>query len=400
MGVPAVGLLALTIVAGPLPVQDNGAAGSQEALAATITKPAPTFKIAEDRPGRPVIALSIHRFYATDAVLERLSAFPDLEELAFLEDTSVVRTGIHPVWRVSDEGVGHLRRLKHLRSLSLPTSLLTDAGMAYLGEMTQLEELAIGNGNGRVVPREPANGTLDESIVANVTDAGLKRLQALRELRSLTLFGTRITDDGLESLKQFIHLRKHNIRLLKGGVTERGLAHLKNVPSLRDLAIEDSVSAPRTQTIDSSLAPLTTLRGLESLTIFSLRVTDAGMVHVGRMAKLRNLDLDHWIATMPLTDGGLEQLTELSELRRLRLGIRRVSDRGLAALSKLSKLEVFEITGLTHLNITDSGLLQLRTLTALKELRIPQDEHNDEFEVTPAGIEALRKQLPDLKVIR
>ena len=103
---------------------------------------------AEERPGKPVVAVSIHRFVVTDAILERLVDYGDLEELR-LEDSagSGWEARPFPPWRVTDTGIAHLKALKHLRVLSIPTPTITDAGLAHLGAMAQLQELTLGNGN-------------------------------------------------------------------------------------------------------------------------------------------------------------------------------------------------------------------------------------------------------------
>lgn len=315
----------------------------QQAANATVE-----FRVAKDRPRKPVIALTISGYYATDAVLDRLKAFPELEELALTGNQGGMSPG--PNWQVTDAGVAHLKTLKHFHSLSIPTSKMTDIGLVHLGEMTQLRELVIGK----------------ESIgrTENITDEGIKHLNKLHDLRSLELLGTSVTDNGLASLKELSQLRSLRLRFAQGGITERSLSHLGQFENLELLDIGDWISPA--QPFDEDLAHLKRVPHLQSLTIFSMRVTDVGLSHLSEMSQLRSLELYHALASMPITDSGLRHLRELTELRSLTLGISNVTDKGLEAIASLKHLEFLELTPFTRAEITDDGLLQLCALPASK----------------------------------
>jgi hypothetical protein len=363
---------------------------ARQQQAMQIGAPSASFKAAVDRLGNPVVSVVIDRDEATDSVMGRLNSLPELETLELQDYASGL--GRRNDWRVTDAGVSHLRRLTRLHRLSLPSSRVTDAGLAVLAEMPQLEELAIGNPSGYVHPgrREPT--TLEETLVANISDAGLERLAGLPRLRSLTLFGTRVTNDGLSLLTRFRLLRHLSIVLVNGGVTERGFVHLAKLTRLRSLAITD-LSYPSTDAMTAGLSELTKLGVLESLNIFSMRVNDDALESIGKLQSLRNLSLYHAIATMPVTDLGLERLKGLGELRTFRLGIHRISDQGLAAISTLGKLETIEVSSLTRSTISDTGLQQLSRLSSLKSLRLPPSR-----DMTSSGLERLHKSLPQLVV--
>jgi hypothetical protein len=180
--------------------------------------------------------------------------------------------------------------------------------------------------------------------------------------------------------------------LVNRGITERGFARLQNVPSLRSLDIVDGISSPQPGAMNSSLACLTSLPALESLTIFSPRVTDDGLLYVGQIKTLRYLHLYHVFAPMPVTDAGLEHLMGLKELRSLRLGIDKITDRGLACLSGLERLEALEIGSRSA--ITDTGLQTVSRLSQLKELSLPS------LSVTKKGVAELRRKMPALRVCK
>jgi hypothetical protein len=384
--------LAIGWIEGSLSPQLVEGSPNQEQIARQLTKGRLEIKVDDHRADRPVIALSIPCYDATDDVLGRLTVLPDLQELRILESQSGINREPYPEGNVTDAGVGQLRKLKKIRLLSIPSPWLTDAGMAYLGEMAQLTELTIGNERGYVIRTANSPPAPADWLAANITNKGFKHLEGLHDLRSLSLRGTCITDEGLRSLARLTRLQTLSLMLIDHSITERGFARLQNVPSLRSLDIVDDISSPQPGAMNSSLACLTSLPALESLTIFSTRVTDDGLLYVGQIKTLRYLHLYHVFAPMPVTDAGLEHLMGLKELRSLRLGIDIITDRGLACLSGLERLETLEVGARSA--ITDSGLQAVSRLSQLKELTIPS------YSVTKKGIAALPRSLPALKVCK
>ena len=374
--------------------------GDQERLARALTDPPPsTITVATERDGKPVVALAIHRFHVTDSVLERLIQFPQLEELTLLEDKSMLRTGHHPRWRVTDRGAAHLKELRHLRVLRIPSSLLTDRGLHHLGEMTQLEELEIGHGSS--LPGEPgADPIFDEYVVADVTDAGLKSLKKLIHLAITYASGNaRITDGGFAAINQFVSLQSLKLKLVRGGITEKGLAHLAKVRTLRSLEITDRALDRLDPLLDEFLAPLTKMH-LHSLTILSSRITDPGLAEICLIRSLRDLTLGNRFSPARVSERGLEHLVALAELRSLQLNIREISDRGLASLSHLRNLETLAVGPRAQARCTQDGLLQLRGLSRLRELRLECSMPYEEMQERPEAFEELKKALPSIKVIR
>jgi len=373
------------------PQQKTDGEVRSERLAATIGASFARFQFAADRPGKPVICVSLHRADATDSVLERLTSFSELEGLEVMDYISGI--GGREDWRVTDAGAANLRKLKRLHRLFLPSMKITDAGLAVLADMPQLQELAIGNPSGYVIPGKQKVLPSEEIRVADITDAGLEQLARLPRLHSLTLFGTRVTNDGLKLLPQFKELRHLTIYLIDGGLTERGFVNLAKLHALQSLTIIDFVPSS-SNSMTAGLAELTTLRALEALSITSLRVHDYSLESIGRLARLKNLSLSHGIATMPVTDAGLEHLQGLSDLLSLRLGILSISDKGLNYMSRLSKLENIDVSSLTSTTISDSGLQQLSRLSHLMAIKLPLGGG-----VTSKGLEQLRKSLPDLTIL-
>ena len=107
-----------------------------------------------------------------------------------------------------------------------------------------------------------------------VTKSLLSDLAGLRDLRTLTLEQTEITDDGMEALaglRQLTDLSIHD-----SSITDAGLKHLQGLTRLRKLKIE----CPRVG--DHGLEHLKGLASLRELWLFDTRVTEAGEKSIRR----------------------------------------------------------------------------------------------------------------------
>lgn len=157
------------------------------------------------------------------------------------------------------------------------------------------------------------------------------------------------------------------------------------------------------------------LEGLPSLEKLNLGevdgLSDEAMVFVGKLTTLKELDL----GDAAISSAGLRPLTKLKQLTRLQLGwTRDVGDAGLPLIAKLANLESL---GLGGTKVTDAGLPVLAALPNLKELALPGTAVTDrgiaslagcralttltlgaKSKVTPKGIDALKRALPNLAV--
>jgi hypothetical protein len=77
---------------------------------------------------------------------------------------------------------------------------------------------------------------------AQVSDADLKQLAALKSLETLTLRGTQITSDGLSQLSQLKSLRQLNIADTE--VDDAGLEHLRGLSKLEELTLPAGSVSP------------------------------------------------------------------------------------------------------------------------------------------------------------
>lgn len=158
----------------------------------------------------------------------------------------------------------------------------------------------------------------------------------------------------------------------------RSLALAGRLPGLRSLVL---VATPQEQLTDNGLAAITHLPNLQLLSIAGNRVTDAGMVHVGQLSRLRTLVLN-----CNVTDSGLEKLSNLKDLEQLDLTQTKITDAGANSLRNFPKLETLILNGTP---ITDAGLPVLVELKALQQLYLGNTAIDDNAVDTLKQLEQL-----------
>lgn len=132
-----------------------------------------------------------------------------------------------------------------------------------------------------------------------------------------------------------------------------------------------------------SVADLTDLR--ELVLWWATNITDAGVAHLGRLHRLRILD----ISLSPLTDEGVRSLAALPELEELGLE-GKFTDKSLLYLSRASHLKALRLSG-GECAFSDEGLEHLEGLKDLQRLSLQNAK------VSQAARERLRKAIPRLK---
>jgi endonuclease YncB( thermonuclease family) len=207
--------------------------------------------------------------------------------------------------KAADADLALLEGFPHLRSVGFPSNPITDAGLAHLQKLSDLEEVNL-------------NWT-------KVTAAGVLRLVKDRtSLRRLELSGVDLRDDDLAALKGLKELKKLNLRSTL--ITDNGVAHLQSLPKLEFL----NISTSRGRITDAALEALKPLTELEDLDLDRTQITDAGLVHLKGMRNLRRLQFAH----TAITDAGLENLQGLPNLSYLNSAATKVTQEGRDKLSK------------------------------------------------------------------
>ena len=143
---------------------------------------------------------------------------------------------------------------------------------------------------------------LVESLNAAGGNAWLRRADPPRNWECGVDFPAKTTDEALKAVGETKGLIA--IRILKGGVTDKGLGYIQKLPDI------------------------------EVLIVYSADVTDEGLKSIGKLSTLTKLD----IAGPRVTSKGLAYLNKLGRLKELYLYGADIRDEDLQPLKKLKEL--------------------------------------------------------------
>lgn len=216
----------------------------------------------------------------TDAGLASLAEMPRLRSLLLFNK------------HISDAGIAHLRNAKALRSVVLSSPRLTDATMATLGVMPQIDYLMLTAPQITDAGLEHLKGLSKLWVLhlhkAAVTDAGLKSLRGLTALEQLDLWDTRVHGEGLKHLAACVQIEQ--LRLEGPETDDSALEHLHQFPKLWSLSLGAGFGRgklPEPRITDRGLAHLKNLTTLRTLFLTNTRITDAGLKHLAGLPELK-----------------------------------------------------------------------------------------------------------------
>ena len=301
----------------------------------------------ESVPGRPVLTVRFSGGTVSDDDLKLLAPFPDL-------------TAVHlPGTSITDDGLKRLRPLGRLRTLDLRRTRVTDAGLTELRHFAELEELVL---------RE-----------TRVTNAGMPALSALGRLRSLDLAGTDVTGDGLRHLEGLRRLRTLELPPACGsaaGVRSLlvlGLLH--QYPGALDRYGKRAGSAGEVRHIvvgvPVSAEVLPHLTAFPNLTYLGFH----GTLTDEALGWLQREGLIHLTVNRPPTPDGpgypepAGLVTNDQDITLLSLSESLVSDAGLIHLAGLHRLKILD---LSQTRITARGLAALINHRELETIFLPE----------------------------
>ena len=199
--------------------------------------------------------------------LKWLSRVPDLKELTYVgpsvnQDVATI-AGLISLRALTldgrcptvfgDDGMKALGGLRHLESLKIGTSSVTDAGMDALRNLTNLRQLDLATGDGvtavglaniwELKKLRSLRLGISDQLQCSVDDV-LAHVSALSELEELSIAGT-LTDKGLKQLVGLKKLRRLDLTQ-NVGYTDDGLASLmRELPELQSVKL--SFSSPCVQ---------------------------------------------------------------------------------------------------------------------------------------------------------
>ncbi len=167
------------------------------------------------------------------------------------------------------------------------------------------------------------------------TDAALANIESLSELEHLTLlkespFGEKLTDDGLLSIRNLTSLR--TLHYGEADVSDVGLRHMRQLRSLESLM----VTCPKAS--DRGLEALARLDRLRTLALFkSDQIAGTGL------EALPCPEILAWLCLSRVTDEGMKTIRRFSNLSNLSIGGPDLTAEGLSQLSGFKRLESLTI---------------------------------------------------------
>jgi hypothetical protein len=354
----------------------------------------------------------------TDDGLLQLARMPQLERLNLNE---------YPGGKLTDRGLEVLRHLPNLRHFEMTWQAgISDAGAANLRFCDRLESVDLmgsptGDGAVEALSGKPHLRRLQTGRL--LTDAGLAFLPDVTEL----LLDGPITDAGLAPVASRVSLRALHLFWHVDRITAAGFAHLVRLPNLESLGCDGALSN------DAAMIHIGAMPSLKSLRAQESAATDEGFISLARsrtlegywgrrsegfgdrafqafsniptlcslgvsLAKVTDLSLfPSFPALRELTPIGLQDeafryVGECQKLERLTCmycresgdaatahiaklnlkyyyaGLTQITDRTLEILGKMESLEKIEFYECQH--VTDAGLPHLATLPNLREVHL------------------------------
>ncbi len=267
---------------------------------------------------------------------------------------------IHGNSPLSDRHLQYLEGLTHLKSLSLwgeATERLTDASLASIGKLSGLEELHF----------------VGWSAPAGFTPKGVACLRNLKNLKKVD-FGLSWAGRPGEAY---------------GDQVARLLSEMPGLESIKGVGY---LSA-------EGMKPLGTMRNLKCLDVNlkDRRQGYYGSTGVSYLSALSNLEELRLSGDYCLSDADLVPLELLGNLRGLCVGFNGATDRGLASLGRLRRLE--HLTVSTDGGLSKRGLNELNGLTNLQTLSV-KDNHAWLHPEAKPEVDEIRLNLAPLKSLK
>lgn len=341
--------------------------------------------------------LRISSSSATRLGLSQLNGLKDLSTLEIVHS--------YPTQGINPEALSLLRDCRGLTRLWLDQQLITDGVLKAVRECGHLRALSTEPTYGSELPTwvpdhesPPTNvpaRTLNFSRV-EVTDAGIAELASLRDLEELTLYASGVQGPGLKSLAALPRLKSLNINVSDDVLeTLSGIDRLHLLPCTfgrdggRPVDASDIVrfDIPAVQQVIHSpitargLAALKPLERLHTLRYFSFE----HQLNDEQVMALSDIGLLQALPQAKAADGG--RPTGLDEVITLNLEGSRLTEAVFPA--------ILQFTNLRELRMTVPRTTNLIPLAALKRLEIlyATDQGNP-----PRGIVELKKLRPDLSI--
>jgi internalin A len=285
---------------------------------------------------------------------------------------------------VTDADLSPLASLDCLEEVAIHGAPISDAGLKHVANLKELRILSLWETPGITDAGLAHLSSLTKMQTLNlyrcdVTDAGLVHLRAMDNLDTLHLAETRVAGPGLAHLARMSKLRR-----LSTPTNSAGLKHVGRLHSLQELYAYDA----RKSTPGDGLAELAGLNGLSVLILGNNLCSDTGLANLVGLTGVTQLG----IGGERITDAGLNHVAELKGLRTLTIYKSKVTGVGLAVLRQLPSLTSLDLQD--SAGIGDDAVAHLRKLDTLQVLGLPGTSLSD------SGTLLIRETLPTTRVVR
>eukprot|EP00913_Durusdinium_trenchii_P035299 g33029.t1 len=220
--------------------------------------------------------------YGTDVLGEGLKHLQGMPRLAYLD---LRRTNI------TNKGLAQLAGVKSLRSLGLQETQIDNEGLKHLVGLQNLAALNL-VGCSRMtdgaldhIAKMKGMRGVDLDLIPGITPAGIAKLKVLPKLDSLSLRNVPLIDDSaLKHIQEMKGMRRLLLQNTK--ITNKGLEHLKDLPNLIYLDLRENAVT------DDGLKHLAGIKSLERLSVWSTKVSSAGLAHLKGLTNLSRLNCE------------------------------------------------------------------------------------------------------------
>lgn len=232
---------------------------------------------------------------------------------------------------------------------------------------------------------------LDVSVCRNLDESSFAGIAECPSLVFLAAASTEISDEHLASLAKLPKLSSLDLDSCDG-ITDTSCDVLAKMKSLRGLSLRKT-AFEKNRVANSGLEKLTALSNLERLNLAGNAVNNDGLKLLARFPELREVDL----SILAVDDKGLAHLPAVKNLEWLNVRYSEgfggviITNAGIKSIGKVTGLKSLNLTGAKR--ITDACLGDLDRLSQLKTLNLSGAG------ISPAGIDLLRKALPDCRVV-
>jgi Leucine-rich repeat (LRR) protein len=209
-----------------------------------------------------------------------------------------------------------------------------------------------------------SNATTDLKWVENIGGKVIR--DAAGRVTGLDLRGSWVTDTDLRAVAKLPNLAYLDLSLTR--ITDQGMQELKNAAGIVELNLHYAESVT-----DEGLAAVKGWKKLKRLNARGAKISDATLEHISGIATLESVN----VGAAMITDVGIERLVSLPNLKELSIGGNELGDAGLHALRQIPGLTLLDLGGtqgtdsnLWSVSMSEVGFDAVLTLKELRELRL------------------------------